>query len=127
MSNNNVKALKSSIWYIVANFLTAASAFLTTPFFTRLMSQEQYGMYNNFTSWQSILAILCTFNIGVSLISARYDYEDNLDQYIFSAVGMSAVSDGTIESFFRLVAKLLFAEHAICQSHDGVHIFHESI
>ena len=92
MSNNNVKALKSSIWYIVANFLTAASAFLTTPFFTRLMSQEQYGMYNNFTSWQSILAILCTFNIGVSLISARYDYEDNLDQYIFSAVGMSAVS-----------------------------------
>ncbi len=92
MSNNNIKALKSSVWYIVANFLTAASAFLTTPIFTRLMTQEQYGMYNNFTSWQSILAILCTFNVGVSLISARYDYEDNLDQYIFSAVGMSAAS-----------------------------------
>ena len=92
MSNNNIKALKSSVWYIVANFLTAASAFLTTPIFTRLMTQEQYGMYNNFTSWQSILAILCTFNVGVSLISARYDYEDDLDQYIFSAVGMSAAS-----------------------------------
>ncbi len=71
MSNNNIKALKSGIWYIIANFLTAASSFLTTPIFTRLMTQEQYGMYNNFTSWQSILAILCTFNVAASLISAR--------------------------------------------------------
>ena len=92
MSRNNVKAIKSGVWYIFANFLTTASAFLTTPFFTRLMSQEQYGMYNNFTSWQSIFAILCTLNVGVSLISARYDYEDNLDQYIFSALGLSTTS-----------------------------------
>lgn len=92
MSINNIKALKSGVWYIVANFLTAASAFLTTPIFTRLLTQEEYGLYNNFTSWQSILAILCTFNVGVSLISARYDYENNLDQYIFSAIGMSAAS-----------------------------------
>lgn len=90
--NNNSKALKSGVWYIFANFLTAASAFLTTPFFTRLMSQEQYGMYNNFTSWQSILSILCTLNVSASLICARYDYEDNLDQYIFSALGLSTVS-----------------------------------
>ena len=92
MSYNNDKALKSSVWYIIANFLTAASSFLTTPIFTRLMSQEQYGMYSSFTSWQSILAIMCTLNVGVSLISARYVHEDNLDQYIFSAVGMSAAS-----------------------------------
>lgn len=92
MSNNNIKALKSSAWYIVANFLTAASAFLTTPIFTRLMSQEQYGMYNNFTSWQSILAILFTFNVQASLISARYDYEKDLNRYIFSTLSMSAAS-----------------------------------
>ena len=92
MSNSNQKALKSGAWYIVANFLTAASSFLTTPVFTRLLTREQYGMYNNFTSWQSILAILCTFNVSASLISARYDYEDHLDQYIFSAIGMSAAS-----------------------------------
>lgn len=92
MSNNNLKALKSGIWYTLANFLTAASAFLATPIFTRLLTQEQFGMYNNFTSWQSILAILCTFNVAASLVCARYDYENNLDQYIFSAIGMSAVS-----------------------------------
>ena len=92
MSNNNIKALKSSVWYIVANFLTAASAFLTTPIFTRLMSQEQYGMYNNFTSWQSILAIIFTFNVQASLISARYDYEKDLNRYIFSTLSMSTAS-----------------------------------
>lgn len=92
MSNNNIKALKSSAWYIAANFLTAASAFLTTPVFTRLLTQEQYGIYNNFTSWQSVLAILFTFNIQASLISARYDYEEDLDRYIFSTLSMSATS-----------------------------------
>ena len=113
MNNNNIKALKSGIWYIAANFLTAASAFLTTPIFTRLLTQEEYGIYNNFTSWQSILAILCTFNVGASLISARYDYEDNLDQYIFSALCMSTASvliwtvilnlfPGWSQSFFSL-------------------------
>lgn len=92
MGDNNLKAIKSSIWYIVANFLTAASAFLTTPIFTRLLTQEQYGMYNNFISWQAILAILCTFNVQASLISARYDFADDLNQYIFSTLSMSAVS-----------------------------------
>lgn len=90
--NNNVKALKSGAWYIVANFLTAASSFLTTPIFTRLLTQEQYGMYNNFTSWQSILAILFTFNVQASLISARYDYEKDLNRYIFSTLSMSTAS-----------------------------------
>ena len=60
MSSSNIKAFKSGIWYIVANFLTAASSFLITPVFTRLLTREQYGVYNNFTSWQSIFAILCT-------------------------------------------------------------------
>ena len=92
MTNNSIKAIKSSAWYIVANFLTAASAFLTTPIFTRLLTQEQYGMYNNFTSWQSILAILFTCNVQASLISARYDYEKDLDRYIFSTLSMSTAS-----------------------------------
>lgn len=92
MNNNNIKALKSGAWYIAANFLITASSFLTTPIFTRLLTQDQYGMYNNFTSWQSILAVLVTFNVQASLISARYAYEDNLDQYIFSALGMSTAS-----------------------------------
>ena len=35
-SNNNVKALKSGIWYTAANFLTKSIGFITTPIFTRL-------------------------------------------------------------------------------------------
>lgn len=92
MNKNGVKAIKSGFWYTVSNFLISASALITTPIFTRLLSQDQYGMYNNYTSWQSILLILCTFNIQASLISARYDYEDNLDEYIFSVLCMSGLS-----------------------------------
>ena len=124
--SNNLKALKSGVWYIAASFLTTASSFLTTPIFTRLMTQEQYGMYNNFTSWQSILAILCTFNVGVSLISARYDFEDNLNQYIFSAIGLSVVSIFIWTVFFNLFSgwsQNFFSMSMIYLNLMMVHIF----
>ena len=70
-SNNNVKALKSGIWYTAANFLTKSIGFITTPIFTRLMTHDEFGLYNNFTSWTSTLTILVTLNLTSTFISAR--------------------------------------------------------
>ena len=55
--NNNAKALKSGFWYLIANFATKAMALITTPIFTRLLTKEEFGEYNNFISWMSIAVI----------------------------------------------------------------------
>ena len=85
--SQNVKALKSGIWYTAANFLVRSIGLITTPIFTRLLTHEEFGLYNNFISWVSILTIIVTLHLESTFISARYDYEDEFDSYILSMLG----------------------------------------
>ena len=80
----NKKALTAGVWYTISNFLVRGIGFLTTPIFTRILSQTDYGNYVNYTSWVSLLTILTTLEMYVSINRARFDYEDDLNGYISS-------------------------------------------
>lgn len=90
--SNNGRALKSGIWYTVANFMTKSIVFITTPIFTRLLSHEDFGLYNNFSSWLSILTVFVTLNLESTFISARFDFKHKFDEYIFSVLTLSSLS-----------------------------------
>ena len=90
--NNNVKALKSGFWYIIANFVVNGMTLITTPIFTRLLTKEQYGDYSNFLSWTNIAIIVVTMRVESTLISAKYDYKDNFYQYNFSLIVLNLVT-----------------------------------
>ena len=92
MKDHNSVTLKSGVWYTVSNILLKCISFITTPFFTRLLTKQEYGDYNNFISWQSIVIIFVTLNLEASLISAKFDYKDKFKQYIFSILTLSSVS-----------------------------------
>lgn len=92
MNRIGKKAVKSGLFYTIANFLIKGLTFITTPFFTRLLTQEQYGDYSNFVSWLNIATIVVTLNTESTLLSARYDYKKNFDQYILSILSMSTLS-----------------------------------
>lgn len=87
--NYNFKALKSGVWYTLSNFFLRSIGLLTTPIFARLLSKYEFGIYNNYTSWLGITMIFLTLNLESTLISARYDYEKKLDQYLFSILFLS--------------------------------------
>ena len=88
----NSKVLKSGLWYTISNFLLKSIGIITIPIFTRLLTKQDFGLYNNYTSWMSVLTILVTLNLGASFISARFDFEDKFDEYIFSVLALSTVS-----------------------------------
>lgn len=44
------KVLVSGIWYTLSNILVRGINAFTVPLFTRLLTQEEYGEYNNFLS-----------------------------------------------------------------------------
>lgn len=92
---NNKKALKSGLWYTAANFLMRSIGFITTPIFTRMLTHEEFGMYNNYTSWLTIITIFVTLNLESTFISARFDYDKKFDEYVLSTVALSTLS-GTI-------------------------------
>ena len=90
--NNDGKAIKSGFWYLIANFVVKAMAFITTPIFTRLLTKEEYGQYGVFTSWASIAVIVITMSMESSLIIAKYDYKDKLEQYNLSILSLTLIS-----------------------------------
>lgn len=92
MDNKNAKALKSAVWYTVSNFLTRAIGLITTPIFTRLMTKAEFGLFNDYSSWLSILTIITTIDLSASFISARYDFEDDFDGYVYSTLALSSLS-----------------------------------
>lgn len=106
--NNNSKALKSGIWYTISNFLTKSIGIITTPIFTRMLSHEEFGLYNHYTSWLAVFTILVTLNLDSTFISARYDYEKKFDEYIFSSLSLS-----TISAFFWIVLFNVFGGLAV--------------
>lgn len=91
MSKENV-IVKAGFWYTVTNFLSKGILFLVTPLFTRLLTQEEFGVFSNFSSWLNILMFVVTLNVDSSLISARFDFEKRLDSYVFSSLTLSTAS-----------------------------------
>ncbi|MCI9077632.1 MAG: oligosaccharide flippase family protein [Lachnospiraceae bacterium] len=99
----NKQAFKSGVWYTVSNLLVKSMAFITTPLFTRLLTKEEYGDYNNYLSWSAVLSIFITLNVEASLISAKFDFKENFKQYIFSISTL-----GTFSAVIWLVVSNVF-------------------
>ena len=88
MSQNKIQrgssalAIKAGFWYVVSTFLVRAATFITTPIFSRLMTQSDYGEFSNFASWQVFLLIITGAELYNTLNRAYYDYEDDYDSYV---------------------------------------------
>ena len=81
-----------ALWYTFGNVFVRGIAFVTTPIFTRLMSKEEYGAFSNFTSWESIIAVIITLDFAESIAVAKYDYGKKIDTYLSSILLFSSVT-----------------------------------
>lgn len=84
--------LKAGLWYTLCNVIVRGINFLTTPLFTRLMSKGEFGLFSNYASWLSLLAILTTMDLSTSIARAKLDYKDDLDGYISSIQVLGTIS-----------------------------------
>lgn len=75
---------KVGIIYTISNILVRGMAFLTTPIFTRLLSQTEYGEFSNISAWANIISIVVTLQLYVSIVRAKYDYSEEIDKYLSS-------------------------------------------
>lgn len=100
--NENVNAVKSGIVYTVSSFLLAGIAFVSTPFFTRMLATEDFGAFNNFTSWIGVLAIVTTMKTSASFVSAKYEYKEMFEKYVFSIMTLNLFTTGISMLVFNL-------------------------
>lgn len=99
------KLIKAGVGYTVANVLIKGLTFLTLPLFSRIMTTEQFGMYNVFVSYETMLSIVVGFAIHSSLKSANLRFRTEIDAYT-SSVTLIYILSGSV----WLILTLIFNE-----------------
>lgn len=83
--------VKASLWFLICNVLQAGLGVISTPIFTRMMSTDEYGVFNTFNSWRSILMIFTSLNLSYGVFNnAMVKHEDSKtrDEYISCMQGL---------------------------------------
>lgn len=83
--NRGKQALKSGVWYTISSISVKAILIITTPLFTRLMTTSEYGVSSTFTTWFTVLNVICSLNLWYSVGRAKLDFPGKLEEYVASA------------------------------------------
>ncbi len=66
-------AIRAGLNYTVGNLLTKGLSFLSVILFARLMSTGDYGIFNTFSSYVSMLGVVIGVAMHVSVRNAKLD------------------------------------------------------
>lgn len=88
------KVLKAGIGYTFGNYLLKGLSFLTLPIFARLLTTEDYGIYNIYLSYESIIYIILGLTFHASFRNAKYKYKDKFNEYVSNCVLVTLISLG---------------------------------
>ena len=77
-------ALTAGIGYTIGNILIKGINILTLPIFSRLMTQEEFGVFNVFMSYDAILFVLVGLALHTSIRNANLEFPGKIDSYTSS-------------------------------------------
>lgn len=83
--NNNNKYIKAGIGYTFANYFIKGLSFITLPIFVRLMSTTDYGNFNTYVAYESMLSVVLGLALHASLKNAKIRYSSNSEFYNYMA------------------------------------------
>ena len=85
--------VRASFWFLICGFMQKAVAMLTTPLFTRIMTEEAYGEYGAFHSWSQIITVLVSLNLAAGVYTkGMIKHEDDQNGFTSSMLGLSTVA-----------------------------------
>lgn len=83
---------KASLWFVFCSVLQRGIAFITVPIFTRIMTKEQYGYYNTYVSWYSILLVFTSMSLYYGVFNnAMIKFKEEKKRYVSSMQGLVCV------------------------------------
>ena len=97
------KVLRSGVGYTLGNILIKGINFLTLPLFSRLLTPDEFGVYNVFASYDAILFVIVGLALHASVQSANLEFRGKIDRYTSSVTVIYILNGGLL-----LLAALLF-------------------
>ena len=86
---------KATIWYLLCSILQKGISVITTPIFTRLLSQKEFGLYSVYVSWENIFIIFTTLRLDYTVFNKGMSkYKDNREGYVASMQIITTILTG---------------------------------
>lgn len=107
--------VNASFVYIIANGIGQGTTLLANIFFTRYMSQNDYGMYSNYYSYVAMLGPFVGMNLYNGLANAYLDYKNEIHKFRSSVMMLSLFGLAFMSMVFLLLkATIGFSMPYIC-------------
>ena len=85
-------SVKAAFWFTICNLLQKGISFITVPIFTRMMTTSEYGLYNIYISWYSVITIFATLHLSFYVFNkGLVKYEVDRENFTISIQSLSAV------------------------------------
>lgn len=98
------RPVKASLWFTISSILQKGISFITVPIFTRLLTPDQYGLFNVFNSWLSMITIFATLSLASGVFNnGMIRFEHDRDRFTSSMQSLATTS-----TFIFFVIYLLF-------------------
>lgn len=91
-TDSSKRVIKAGAGYVIGNYMLKGITFLSVPIFSRLLTTEDYGNFNTYLSYESIIYILLGLALHSSLNNAKYKYKEKLNEYISSIITLVTLS-----------------------------------
>lgn len=85
------KYFSASAITVISSVVTKLTAFIMIAVLTHLISEEQYGEYSVFSSWEAIVSLIIGGSFASSFGIAKKDFSDHYSEYLNSIIGLSYV------------------------------------
>lgn len=85
----NKKAGKAGVWYTIGNILLKGCLFLSLPVFTRLLTTNDFGIYNTYMAYEGLITAVLGLGLYGTVKNAKLDFEDKFEQYLSSVLSLS--------------------------------------
>ncbi len=99
---------KATIYYMITSTLSKILGVVTTPLFTRLLTEEEYGSYTLYMSILGLVTIICSAFISSTVIYRGLEkFREEYDEFIFSAFVFGTVSSVVLCLFLFAFSSIL--------------------
>jgi len=88
---NNV-VIKAGIWYVIGNLVMKSINFITMPIFATIFTVNEFGMYNIYWAYVTMISLIIPLALYTSIKNAKYDFKDKLNDYMTSIIFISFVN-----------------------------------
>ena len=88
--NKIPRSVKASTSLFLATVVSKGISYLTTPFYTRLLTAEEYGQASVFLTWMNLLGIIAMFCLSYGVFNnGMMDYANQRNEYSYSMLVFS--------------------------------------